>query len=153
VTGILRSVDPATGKQFVSYPAFSAAEIDAALAAALADVHAGMPVYDEETFGPVAALIQVADDNEAIRVAYDTPYGLVPRSGPRISTGACGWPGRSSPAPSSSTRWSRPTPGCRSAASSAVATDGSCPLPGYESSPTCGPTGSAAPPPPRRAPR
>jgi succinate-semialdehyde dehydrogenase / glutarate-semialdehyde dehydrogenase len=42
----------------------------------LADVHAGMPVYDEETFGPVAALIQVVDDNEAIRVANDTPYGL-----------------------------------------------------------------------------
>jgi succinate-semialdehyde dehydrogenase / glutarate-semialdehyde dehydrogenase len=33
VTGILRSVDPATGNQFVSYPAFSAAEIDAAVAA------------------------------------------------------------------------------------------------------------------------
>jgi succinate-semialdehyde dehydrogenase / glutarate-semialdehyde dehydrogenase len=42
----------------------------------LADVRPGMPVYDEETFGPVAALIRVADDNEAIRVANDTPYGL-----------------------------------------------------------------------------
>jgi succinate-semialdehyde dehydrogenase / glutarate-semialdehyde dehydrogenase len=33
VTGILRSVDPATGEQFVSYPAYSAAEIDAAVTA------------------------------------------------------------------------------------------------------------------------
>ena len=42
----------------------------------LADVKKGMPVYDEETFGPVIAVITVADDDEAIRVANDTPYGL-----------------------------------------------------------------------------
>ena len=42
----------------------------------LADVKKGMPVYDEEVFGPVIAIIAVADDAEAVRVANDTPYGL-----------------------------------------------------------------------------
>jgi succinate-semialdehyde dehydrogenase/glutarate-semialdehyde dehydrogenase len=35
-----------------------------------------MPVYREETFGPVAAVTTVRDDEEAIRVANDTNYGL-----------------------------------------------------------------------------
>lgn len=42
----------------------------------LAGVKKGMPAYDEEVFGPVAAIIEVSDDDEAIRVANDTPYGL-----------------------------------------------------------------------------
>ncbi len=42
----------------------------------LADVSPGMPAYDEEMFGPVASLIRVADEAEAIRVANDTPFGL-----------------------------------------------------------------------------
>ncbi len=42
----------------------------------LADVKRGMPVYDEEVFGPVAAVIRVRDAEEAIAVANDTPYGL-----------------------------------------------------------------------------
>lgn len=42
----------------------------------LADVKSGMPVYDEETFGPVAAVITVADEAEAIRVANDSRFGL-----------------------------------------------------------------------------
>lgn len=42
----------------------------------LVDVKKGMSVYDEETFGPVAAVISVKDDEDAIRVANDTPYGL-----------------------------------------------------------------------------
>ncbi|MDO8499260.1 MAG: NAD-dependent succinate-semialdehyde dehydrogenase [bacterium] len=42
----------------------------------LAEVKKGMPAYDEEVFGPVAAVIKVADTTEAIRVANDTPYGL-----------------------------------------------------------------------------
>jgi succinate-semialdehyde dehydrogenase/glutarate-semialdehyde dehydrogenase len=42
----------------------------------LTDVGPGMPAYDEELFGPVAAIIPVADDAEAIRVANDTIYGL-----------------------------------------------------------------------------
>ena len=42
----------------------------------LTDVKKGMPVYDEETFGPVAAIIKVKNEEEAIKVANDTPYGL-----------------------------------------------------------------------------
>ena len=42
----------------------------------LGNVHPGMPVYDEEVFGPVAAVIRVADSEEAVRIANDTPYGL-----------------------------------------------------------------------------
>jgi succinate-semialdehyde dehydrogenase/glutarate-semialdehyde dehydrogenase len=42
----------------------------------LADVRPGMPAYDEEIFGPVASLIYVADEEEAIRVANDSPFGL-----------------------------------------------------------------------------
>ena len=42
----------------------------------LTDVHKGMPVYDEETFGPVAAVIGVKDEKEAIRIANDTVFGL-----------------------------------------------------------------------------
>jgi succinate-semialdehyde dehydrogenase / glutarate-semialdehyde dehydrogenase len=42
----------------------------------LTEVRKGMPVYDEETFGPVAAIIGVGDEAEAIRVANDTRFGL-----------------------------------------------------------------------------
>jgi succinate-semialdehyde dehydrogenase / glutarate-semialdehyde dehydrogenase len=42
----------------------------------LADVRPGMPVYDEETFGPVAAVIRVSDEEHAIGVANDTAHGL-----------------------------------------------------------------------------
>jgi len=42
----------------------------------LAGVGPGMPAYEEELFGPVAAVIEVADEQEAIRVANDSPFGL-----------------------------------------------------------------------------
>ncbi len=42
----------------------------------LTDVKRGMPAYDEELFGPVAAIIPVADEIEAIAVANDTIFGL-----------------------------------------------------------------------------
>ena len=42
----------------------------------LANVKKGMPAYDEEIFGPVAALIKVKDEEEALRVANDTDFGL-----------------------------------------------------------------------------
>ena len=42
----------------------------------LAGVKKGMSAYDEELFGPVAAVITVHDEEEAIRVANDTSFGL-----------------------------------------------------------------------------
>ena len=42
----------------------------------ISDVSPGMPAYDEEVFGPVAAIIEVADEAEAVAVANDTPFGL-----------------------------------------------------------------------------
>lgn len=45
-------------------------------ATVLEDVTPGMPAYDDELFGPVASIIRVADDAEAIRVANDFRFGL-----------------------------------------------------------------------------
>jgi succinate-semialdehyde dehydrogenase/glutarate-semialdehyde dehydrogenase len=42
----------------------------------LSDVKPGMPAYHEELFGPVAAIIRVKDEEEAIAVANDSPFGL-----------------------------------------------------------------------------
>lgn len=35
-----------------------------------------MPAFSEETFGPVASIISVKDENEAIQIANNTSYGL-----------------------------------------------------------------------------
>ena len=42
----------------------------------LADVKAGMAVYAEETFGPLASIIRAHDYEDAVRLANDTSYGL-----------------------------------------------------------------------------
>lgn len=42
----------------------------------LTDVKKGTPAYGEELFGPVASVISVKDEEEALRVANDTSYGL-----------------------------------------------------------------------------
>ena len=42
----------------------------------LSNVKKGMPAYDEELFGPVAALIKAKDENEAIEIANDSIFGL-----------------------------------------------------------------------------
>lgn len=42
----------------------------------LTNVTKGMPAYDEELFGPVAAVIVAKDEAEAIAIANDTRYGL-----------------------------------------------------------------------------
>ncbi len=42
----------------------------------LTNVGPGMAVYDEETFGPVAAVIRAVDEEDAIRIANDTNFGL-----------------------------------------------------------------------------
>jgi succinate-semialdehyde dehydrogenase/glutarate-semialdehyde dehydrogenase len=42
----------------------------------LTDVRKGMPAYEEELFGPVAAIIPVRSEEEAIETANDSVYGL-----------------------------------------------------------------------------
>ncbi|MGI8546390.1 MAG: NAD-dependent succinate-semialdehyde dehydrogenase [Gemmatimonadaceae bacterium] len=42
----------------------------------LGDVQPGMPAYDEETFGPVAAIIRARDEDDAVRIANDSIFGL-----------------------------------------------------------------------------
>ena len=42
----------------------------------LTNVRKGMPAYEDELFGPVAAIITVKDEKEAITVANDSIFGL-----------------------------------------------------------------------------
>ncbi len=42
----------------------------------LTDVAPGMPAYDEEVFGPVAAIIEAKDETDALKIANDSQYGL-----------------------------------------------------------------------------
>lgn len=42
----------------------------------LSDVKPGMPAYDDELFGPVAAIIEATDEMDAVRIANDTVFGL-----------------------------------------------------------------------------
>jgi acyl-CoA reductase-like NAD-dependent aldehyde dehydrogenase len=64
----------------------------------LVDVDHRMSVMREETFGPVVGIMRVADDEEAIRLMNDSPYGLTAsiwttdddaalRIGERVETG------------------------------------------------------------------
>lgn len=39
-------------------------------------VKPGMPAFDEELFGPVVSVITAKDEDEALRLANQTPYGL-----------------------------------------------------------------------------
>ena len=115
----------------------------------LTDVAPGQPAYDEEIFGPVAAVIVADGDDEAVRIANDTRFGL----------GASVWtvgPGardrRRPPDPLRrrlrQRRSSPPTCGCPSAAPGPAATAASWPRPGSASSSTSAPGGSSTSPPP-----
>ena len=42
----------------------------------LTDVARGMPAFDEELFGPVAAIVPVQNEDAAIAAANDSPFGL-----------------------------------------------------------------------------
>jgi len=45
-------------------------------ATVLSDVRPGQPAHDQEVFGPVAAIIAVEDEADAIRIANDSEFGL-----------------------------------------------------------------------------
>lgn len=45
-------------------------------ASVLAEVKPGMPAFDEELFGPVAAVIRAKDTDEAVKLANQTSFGL-----------------------------------------------------------------------------
>jgi succinate-semialdehyde dehydrogenase/glutarate-semialdehyde dehydrogenase len=45
-------------------------------ASILDHVKPGVRAYSEELFGPVASIIRAADENEAVRIANDTDFGL-----------------------------------------------------------------------------
>jgi succinate-semialdehyde dehydrogenase/glutarate-semialdehyde dehydrogenase len=45
-------------------------------ATVLSDVRPGQPAYDEEVFGPVAAIIAADDEADAIRIANSSEFGL-----------------------------------------------------------------------------
>lgn len=45
-------------------------------ATVLEDVEPGQPAYDDELFGPVAALIRAKDADDAMRIANDSRFGL-----------------------------------------------------------------------------
>lgn len=45
-------------------------------ASILDGVKPGMPAYEEELFGPVASILRVRDEAEAVRIANDTTFGL-----------------------------------------------------------------------------
>lgn len=45
-------------------------------ASVLTDVEPGQPAYDDELFGPVASIIRAKDDEDAMRIANDSRYGL-----------------------------------------------------------------------------
>lgn len=45
-------------------------------ATVIADCQPGTPAYDDEIFGPVAAVIKAKDDADAMRIANNSRYGL-----------------------------------------------------------------------------
>ncbi len=45
-------------------------------ATVLTNVKKGMPAYDEELFGPVAAIIEAKNETDALRLANDSMFGL-----------------------------------------------------------------------------
>ena len=63
----------AKGARILAGGRINATYIDATV---LDHVTPSMRIYSEECFGPVAAIVRVHGDDEAIRVANDTEYGL-----------------------------------------------------------------------------
>ena len=68
-SSIAKGAKPLLGCQpDASYAGYPASILDA--------VVPGMPAHEEELFGPVASILRVKDEAEAVRVANDTTFGL-----------------------------------------------------------------------------
>ena len=96
----------------------------------LSDTGPGMAVFDEETFGPVAAIAVAADDDDAVSLANSTQFGLGLSVWSADRTRALSVARRISSGARSSTRWSPQMPGSPSEAPSEAATDASFPKSG-----------------------
>lgn len=96
---VMALIDDAIGKGalLVSSPERRGTILKASVLDAVAP---GMRIYDEESFGPIVTVVRVSGDEEAIRVANDTEYGLsaaifsrnIPRAlkmARRIQSGIC----------------------------------------------------------------
>jgi aldehyde dehydrogenase (NAD+) len=75
-------------------------------------------IAQEEIFGPVLAVIPFDDDDQAVAIANDSPYGLAGAVWSRDSAGPSGSPSAWAPAPSGSTTTTCSTPGTPLAATS-----------------------------------
>ncbi|QWW20236.1 aldehyde dehydrogenase family protein [Schaalia sp. 19OD2882] len=65
-----------TGGSFCPQASPDPSDPSAYLPTVLTDVTSAMEVFAEETFGPVVSVYRVADDEEALRLANASPYGL-----------------------------------------------------------------------------
>ena len=74
----IKALNPTTGEIIKEYEEMTLEGVKGAFypPTVLTNVRKGMPAYDEELFGPVAAIIPVKDEEEAIRVANDSRFGL-----------------------------------------------------------------------------
>ncbi len=74
----IKALNPTTDEIIKEYEEMTLEEVKGAFypPTVLTNVRKGMPAHDEELFGPVAAIIPVKDDEEAIRVANDSRFGL-----------------------------------------------------------------------------
>ncbi|ACY15225.1 Aldehyde Dehydrogenase [Haliangium ochraceum DSM 14365] len=73
---VLRQIDEAVGQGARVRQGGSGHEGLFVTPTVLTEVTHEMAIARDETFGPVACVIAVRDDDEAVRLANDTPYGL-----------------------------------------------------------------------------
>ena len=88
------------------------------------DVDNSMTIAQQEIFGPVLVVIPFEDDDDAVRIANDSIYGLSGAVSSGSSSGRSRWPAGSGPAPWASTAASGTAPTCPSAATRTAASAG-----------------------------